>query len=228
MALMGKAALAMWWNIDPQDRQEFEHWHSSEHFAERLGVPGFLRGARWECRSGEARYFVMYELSSLAVLSSDSYRDRVNSPTPWSSKMMAGFRNMVRSPCLVQASEGAGIGRVMLTLRFSPQAGQADALRQWIAQHVLPKLSQQAGLSGAHLLESVAPAGPAPAQTAEQKIRGGDAAADWVLLVNGYDLKAVTAVMENELNEKNIERNGAAPGSTADLYQLSYLQHVMP
>jgi len=49
-----------------------------------------------------------------------------------------------------------------------------------------------------------------PGVTEEQKIRGGDATADWVLLVGGYDAAA-------------IER--AAPqlsGATRGLYRLSY------
>jgi hypothetical protein len=32
-------------------------------------------------------------------------------------------------------------------------------------------------------------------QTTEQKIRGGDATADWVLLVGGYDSQAVKAAV---------------------------------
>ena len=52
-----------------------------------------------------------------------------------------------------------------------------------------PELPQGKGLTGAHLLESLPMAG-AP-QTTEQKIRGGDATADWVMLVGGYDLEAV-------------------------------------
>lgn len=224
MALMGKAALAMWWNIDPQDRQEFEHWHSSEHFAERLGVPGFLRGTRWVSLSDEPDYFVMYELEGLDVLSSDHYRQRVDNPTPWSTRTMARFKNMVRSQCQVQGSQGGGISRAMLTLRFSPQAGQADALRAWIVQEVLPGLATKVGLTGAHLLENVAPAGPARQATAEQKIRGGDAAADWVLLVSGYDVQMATALAEEELNAQNLERHGAAPGQIAGVYQLSYSQ----
>ena len=46
-------------------------------------------------------------------------------------------------------------------------------------------------MSGAHLLEPQPMAGMR--QTTEQKIRGGDAAADWVLLAGGYDAQAVRA-----------------------------------
>jgi hypothetical protein len=47
MALPGKAALAMWWDMAPEMRAEFEHWHSHAHFPERLAIPGFRRATRW-------------------------------------------------------------------------------------------------------------------------------------------------------------------------------------
>ena len=43
MSLLGKAALAMWWDMAPEMKADFEDWHSHEHFPERLGIPGFLR-----------------------------------------------------------------------------------------------------------------------------------------------------------------------------------------
>jgi hypothetical protein len=47
MSLLGKAAVAMWWNVRPEQRPEWGDWHSHEHFPERLGIPGFRRGSNW-------------------------------------------------------------------------------------------------------------------------------------------------------------------------------------
>ena len=220
MALMGKAALAMWWDIAPEDRPGFEHWHSSEHFAERLAVPGFLRGSRWVAVSGEPYYFVMYELTGLDVLGSEAYRERVNHPTPWTTQTMARFRNMVRSQCVVTGSEGGGIAQVMLTLRFAPRTGEIERLREWVARQLLPALVAKPGINGVHLIENAVPAVPLSEQTAEQKLRGGDATADWVLLVNGYDIGAVSSLTEHELNEQSFEQNGAQSGRMAGVYRL--------
>jgi hypothetical protein len=167
----------MWWDIAPQMKSEFEDWHSREHMRERLAIPGFLRGTRWIALSGEPSYFVLYEASSLAVLTGGAYLERLNNPTPWSRKMMPHHRNMVRALCEVRESWGGGLPQTLATIRFSPRAGE------------LPQLPRRNGLTGAHLLESQPMAGAL--QTAEQKIRGGDAAADWVLLVGGYDLEAI-------------------------------------
>ena len=176
--MLGQAAVAMWWDVAPEMRAEWEDWHSSEHMPERLAIPGFLRGTRWATLSGEPSYFVCYEVTQLTSITSGPYLERLNNPTPWSKKMMPHHRNMVRSLCAHRAGWGGGLPQVLATVRFSPRAG---------AQ---PELPQGKGLTGAHLLESQPMAG-AP-QTTEQKIRGGDATADWVLLVGGYDMEAVT------------------------------------
>ena len=36
----GGAAVAMWWDIPPEARAEWEHWHTTEHMHERLAIPG--------------------------------------------------------------------------------------------------------------------------------------------------------------------------------------------
>ena len=173
--MLGRAAVAMWWDVAPEVRAEWEHWHSSEHMPERLSIPGFLRGTRWVARSGEPSYFVLYEVAELATITTGAYLERLNNPTPWSRKMMPHHRNMVRSLCAVRAGWGGGVPQVLAPIRFAPTA-------------VLPKLPRGQGLTGAHLLESQ----PMPAvQTAEQKIRGGDASADWVMLVGGYHASAL-------------------------------------
>ena len=182
--MLGRAAVVMWWDVAPEMRAEWEDWHSREHMPERLAIPGFLRGTRWGALSGEPSYFVCYEVAQLTSITSGPYLERLNNPTPWSQKMMPHHRNMVRSLCAVRAGWGGGVPQVLATVRFSPRPG---------AQPTLP---QGEGLTGAHLLESQPMAG-AP-QTAEQKIRGGDATADWVLLAGGYD---VEAVMKSQLPE---------------------------
>src|ERR1700709_2322963 len=97
MALLGQAALAMWWDMAPAMRQEFEDWHTHEHFPERLGVPGFLRSSRWTSANGGEGIFVLYELRDHEVLSSAEYVGRLNAPTPWSTKLMPHHKNMVRT-----------------------------------------------------------------------------------------------------------------------------------
>ena len=67
MGMLGQAALVMWWDIAPGGDADFHEWHAREHFPERLGVPGFLRGRRYVVEDGEPRYFTLYELDRLEV-----------------------------------------------------------------------------------------------------------------------------------------------------------------
>jgi hypothetical protein len=202
----------MWWDISPEALAEWEDWHTHEHMPERLGIPGFLRGTRHRAVSGEPSFFVLYETASVRTLTEGPYLERLNNPTPWSLKMMPHHRNMVRSVCRVRASFGVGVPGTVATIRFSPLQRKAKQLMTWLGIG-LPELVKQRGLSSASLLHSE-PMGAAP-QTAEQKIRGGDAAADWVLLLGGYEAAAVTGA----INELQLEAHGAAPGRLEGLYR---------
>ncbi len=188
----GKAAVAMWWDVPREAQPEWEEWHTCEHMPERLAIPGFLRGSRWV---SESSYFVLYEVAEIEILTAGPYLERLNNPTPWSRKMMPHHRNMVRSLCLVRASHGRGVPQALATIRFSPDKD-------------LPQLPSGRGVTGAQLLQ----AQPMPAATEEQRIRGGDATADWVLLVGGYDADAVRRVAEQQ----------PLPGATRGLYRLAY------
>jgi hypothetical protein len=217
MSLLGAAAVAMWWDIAPHVRSEFEGWHSQEHFPERMSIPGFRRGSRWASEDGEG-FFVMYELESYETLISPHYLTRLNNPTPWSAQMMPHHRNMVRSQCRVLDSFGGGIACLMMTLRFSPAARQSIPLHENLRE-VLARLPTRPGVTGAHLIRTDTPdAEP----TTEQKIRGGDAAADWVLLVSGYDAEALQRLGQAELGAAALQRAGALPSLAASIYRLSY------
>ncbi|HYI87504.1 MAG TPA: hypothetical protein VEX61_10440, partial [Burkholderiales bacterium] len=82
--MLGKAAVAMWWEIASEVRAEWEDWHTREHMPERLGIPGFLRGTRWIAESGQPSYFVLYEAERVQTLTAGTYLERLNHPTRWS------------------------------------------------------------------------------------------------------------------------------------------------
>lgn len=219
MALLGKAALAMWWDIAADVRDDFEHWHAHEHFPERLAIPGFRRASRWACADGGEGVFVLYELDGFEVLSSPSYAARLNAPTPWSTRLMPHHRNMVRSQCRVLESEGAVTGRATLTVRLSPQDGQLERLRDAV-RRLGQRLRMRSGLVGVHLLRHEA---PPIAPTQEQKIRGNaDRVADCVLLVCGYDPQAVRSLLSDELSASALDAMGAAEQAEWQLYGLAY------
>jgi hypothetical protein len=217
MPLLGRAAVAMWWDMAAAQRSEFQDWHSHEHFPERMSIPGFLRGSRWANADGGEGFFVIYELADYATLTSVHYLVRLNDPTPWSKKMMPHHRNMVRSQCRVIDSHGGGLAKSMMTIPISPKEGRAEALRVFLADQ-LAALPARPGITGAHLLQTRTPDAEL---TEEQKIRGGDAVADWIVLVSGYDSEELAKVGNNELGAAALTGAGALPPESCAIFNLA-------
>ncbi|HWK97011.1 MAG TPA: hypothetical protein VNR39_16470 [Pseudolabrys sp.] len=218
MPLLGQAAVAMWWTILPERRAEFGDWHSHEHFPERMSIPGFHRGSRWTSLGGDGGFFVLYELDSYDVLTSDGYLARLNAPTPWSQKMMPHHLGMVRSQCRVAASFGGGVGSALATVRLSPRAGGAEKLMRWL-EGTLADLPSRVGITGAHLLLTATPHTDGP--TVEQSIRGSDKTADWIVLVSGYEPDAVSEVVSRHFAASSLTDAGGQGSHSIDRYSLA-------
>lgn len=205
MALLGTAAMLLWYDIVPDQAAEHDDWHTRQHFPERVGIPGFLRAQRWVSQSPGPRYLVVYEVADIAVLSSPAYNQRLNNPTPWTTAMMPHFRGMVRGFCLQSWSSGTVLGTAGLAVRYTPSPDKREALQRWLTQSMAPELMQRRGLSSIHALR----AGAQPEMTAEQRLRGRDGQVDHVLFVTGYAAEAVDALAGNELSPQALADHGA-------------------
>jgi hypothetical protein len=219
MALLGSAAMLLWYDIVPEQIAEHDDWHTRQHFPERTGIPGFIRAQRWVATSPGPRYFVAYEVRDIEVLSSAPYLERLNSPTTWTSRMMPGFRGMVRGFCNLESSHGTVLGTAGMTLRYSAAPGMEERLRGWLTDDLIPDLMQRRGFASACMLRS----GREPEMTAEQRIRGRDASVDKVLLVTGYSDELVATLVQDELNPNSVEIRGASPGAILGEYRLACL-----
>ena len=93
MALAGKGAIIIWNDIAPEGRDEFYEWHIREHIPERLGIPGFLRGARYIAISPQTRpeFLTLYEIADASVATSAAYLARLNAPTEWTKRATLHF-----------------------------------------------------------------------------------------------------------------------------------------
>jgi len=218
MAMLGSGALAMWWDMAPDMRAEFEDWHSHEHFPERLSVPGFRRASRFTSATGDDSVFVLYEVASHEVLRSAEYVAHLNAPTAWSTRLMPHHRNMVRSQCRVVASHGGAVGRHALTLRFAcDPARERDVHAHFDA--LGRTIRSRPGFVGVHLLRHE---DPQLASTAEQRIRASaDQAADRVLVVYAYDADALRSLLDTSLGDA-LHDAGVAAGRVSGFYSLSH------
>ena len=221
MPLAGSAVLAIWNDIAPGGDAEFDHWHTSEHIPERVSVPGFLRGRRYNAIAGQPTYFTLYETDSVAVLQSPAYLARLDAPTPWTSKCIQLFRNNRRTACRTAVSLGVGMGGVLATLELGPLAGREDVLRAWLSSTALPAAAARAGIVGAHLCE--ADTEMTIVRTAEKKLLDKpDTLARWVVMVEGLDPELVEGAVRALLDTEHLTRHGAAPDVSLALYRLVY------
>jgi hypothetical protein len=82
----GTGLLMVWADVPPDKEKEFNRWYNDEHLAERLAIPGFLAGARYEAVKGSPKHLAYYELESPAVLESAAYKKVSANPTEWTKR----------------------------------------------------------------------------------------------------------------------------------------------
>lgn len=215
MALLGDGLLAIWNDIDPAVEAEFTHWYLSEHFAERVGIPGFLRARRYVAAAPGPgpRYAALYETETADVLASPAYIARLNDPTPLTTRMLAQFRNTIRSVSHVAASVGQGVGGAMASLWLTPDAARvdagADALEDWLRDTALPGLVAEPNMVAAHLIK-VDPALTRNDSTETQVRAEPDRIGDWIVLAEALDDAALAAACAEWLSADALGARGGA------------------
>jgi hypothetical protein len=161
-----QGVLAIWNDIREGRESDFEFWYNNEHFPERLAIPGFRQGRRYEAMSGSPTSFCHYFTDTPSVLESTAYIERLNNPTPLTRSMMSGaFLNMNRTICRRSLRVGILSGAFCVTARFQ------DALDQ---QAVLPKLEAFVRLSGIARCELWSAVDQQDDIATEEQLRGGD------------------------------------------------------
>ncbi len=160
--------LAIWNDCAPEGEAHYERWYKSEHMQERVGVAGFRFGRRYERLSGgDRRFFTFYEVESADVLSSRAYVERLESPTPWTTKSMKYFRNMVRTVCDLRMTAGDLLGAHAVVLRADEAMAPTPD-----AETLVARLAAEPGVARVQLW--AASAKQTPADTAEMKKRSPD------------------------------------------------------
>ena len=128
----GSGVLAVWNDCATGSEETYEKWYQTEHLPERLGVPGFKRGRRYQALEGSPEYFTWYEVESPSVLRSAEYINCLSNPTPWTKQIMSGvFLNASRTVCKRHIIAGELFGSFAMTIRL-----EADASDQEIQETV--------------------------------------------------------------------------------------------
>ena len=194
MALSGEGAVCIWNDITPEGEAEFYAWHIEEHMPERVGIPGFRRGRRYiaEDVKTSPRFFTLYETETREVAAGQDYLNRLNDPTEWTKRATRAFRNTFRALTRVKASFGHGPGGLLATLRMTLDAPQRAEIGERLAVKVLPVITREAMITGAHLCMTDLEA--SASRTEESKGRDDiQVPPDTTILIEGCRAEAVAA-----------------------------------
>jgi hypothetical protein len=220
MALLGTGVLAIWNDIDPEAEADFVAWHVREHIPERVALPGFLRGRRYVALDGEPAYFNFYETDSPAALTTPVYLAALNSPSAWTRRVVAHFRDTSRTVCDVAASLGAGEGGVIETIRLQTTS-EPENFVAVMREETLAPIVEAPGIVGAHLLRGRV--ADSAGGSAEKALRSQpDEVADWILLIEAVGAEAVQAARKGAAATAVLEHSGVVPGCRRGLYRLQF------
>ena len=190
MPMAGKGMLLTSMDVDPANEPELNRWYDREHLEERVAIDGFLEARRYVAHRGSPKNLFLYSTATIDVLDSPAYRARLASPTDWSRKVMAYFKNMIRVVARITVSRGTGRGAVLGIVRLRPPSGGEDELRGALRQRLDP--GELDGIISMHLLESDPKlSGP----TTEIPAAAGPGAGDWFVLVDGTGVDAVSTTL---------------------------------
>lgn len=187
MSLGAPAVLALW-NGHTDEDESYDLWHTREHVAERLAVPGIRFVRRYAGGEGPLPpWFTLYGLDGLRVLESPPYRRLLENPTDWSRAMRPGMRDFLRRGCTLAGSFGAGVGGCLAAALVALTA-DADRVLQ-----TLSPIAAWPAFTALHLAMVDARVSAVPFGGAEPAAAAG---ANAILLVEGYEAGALRGGIE--------------------------------
>ena len=155
MAKKGTGLLMVWCDVPADKEAEFTRWYNEEHLAERMAIPGFLGGARYEAVKGGPKHLAYYELESADVLQSAAYRKVQANPTPWTQRSgpqaiaTAFIRNvytMIHPKSLSPSAAAAGMAPALQIGRMSVPADVDAAWNEWYSTIYVPNYEKVPGV----------------------------------------------------------------------------------
>nr|WP_283163642.1 DUF4286 family protein [Brenneria tiliae] len=136
-------------DVAAQDEADFNRWYDREHVEERVRIPGFLSGTRYQASQGGRKYLGLYKTLSLECFTSSAYQAAFTRQTAWSETNLRRMRDPMRRVCAVQAVTGQGTGSQLgiLALEPAPDSALIDSVLR-----LGETLSAEAGFVGSSLL----------------------------------------------------------------------------
>ncbi|TCT06227.1 DUF4286 family protein [Aquabacter spiritensis] len=151
---VARAVLFTWTDIDPAEEPGFNEWYNREHMRDRiLGLPGFIRGRRYENTGSEGpKYLAFYEAWDTGVFQSAAYLAMVGDPDPSSRHYILRFRNVIRTIGRIAHATGEAEGACLAVLPLAPAPEAAEPLDRTLAEDVIPDLMRRPGIVAARTI----------------------------------------------------------------------------
>jgi hypothetical protein len=155
MARKGTGLLMVWADVPTDREEEFNRWYNEEHIPERMAIPGFLSGARYEAVKSGPKHLACYELESAAVLESPAYRRVSANPTPWTKRIgpqavgttfIRNVYTMIHPGALTPAVAGAGMAPALQIGRMDVPAAVDRQFNDWYNTVYVPNYEKVPGV----------------------------------------------------------------------------------
>ena len=166
--------LAIWSDVDPEHRTPFVKWHNCEHLTDRVTLPGFLVGRRYQGVAGASTFLMCYETINAEVLASDPYLRSLNNPTPWAKETIPLLKNTARGIYRLLAFSGKRAlteAPFIFMQRFNISPECEKEVVRWYREEHLPRITEMKGVYRGRLYEMDPEV--SNLKTAERKIHGG-------------------------------------------------------
>lgn len=208
-------------DVPPDLDEELNRWYQEEHLAERLAVPGFRSARRYRAVGSQPAYMVLYTCDSIDVLTSPAYRKVLDNPTECTRRILPRMQNVIRAACLATWSSGNAVGGTAIIVQCKAIEGREEDARRFIRHTFAERLKKSGCMVSISLLESDAEVTAASNSETARRTRP-DHYADWVLLVESFDLVRLSLALHGEVLRCDSQRDGLLIGSL-NRYELMCL-----
>ncbi len=151
----GTGLLMVWADVPADKEDEFNRWYNEEHLPERMAIPGFLSGARYEAVKGGPKHLAVYELESAAVMESPAYKKVQANPTPWTKRVgpqaigapfIRNIYTMIHPQAVTPAIAGAPMAPALQLGRMDVPAPVDREFNEWYNTVYVPNYEKVPGV----------------------------------------------------------------------------------
>ena len=151
-----RGLLFIWADVDKDFRIEYQKWHNCEHMADRVTIPGFYVGRRYQGIGDAPDFLMLYETDDSKMLAGEAYLKAKNNPTPWTREIIKHFSNNGRNILSLVAIAGKNPpteAPYLFIVRFDPETGSSEKVIDWYGEKLLSNIATVEGVYRGRLYE---------------------------------------------------------------------------